>query len=109
MGRPRTGRPRGRPPATKYAAEARSIARALLSDPIYRTNLITRLRDGRAAPLVENTLWAYAYGRPPEQVQIDQHVTRHARIILQRADPMPDAIPGEIVAALPAAQEDSSS
>ena len=86
MGRPRTGRPRGRPPVTKYTAEARGIARALLSDPIYRNNLIDRLREGRAAPLVETTLWAYAYGRPLEQLQIDKHVT-HARIILQRVEP----------------------
>ena len=52
----------------KVGREARELARGLLGDPEYLSNLKTRLARGQA-PRVELHLWELAYGRP--RVELD--------------------------------------
>ncbi|MBA2253376.1 MAG: hypothetical protein H0W13_11865 [Nitrospirales bacterium] len=49
--------------------EVRAIAQRLLTDARYRKNLLKRLRAGMLGPL-ELVLWAYAYGKPKEHVEL---------------------------------------
>jgi hypothetical protein len=66
------GRPKGS--LNKVTAEAREMARALLQDPEYRENLVTRLRTGTVAPAVEVMLWNYAYGKPKDELAIQLEI-----------------------------------
>lgn len=62
------GRPKGA--KNKTTAEVRAAAEKLVSDPEYRKELKTRLREGKA-PHMETLLWHYAYGKPAEQVEVN--------------------------------------
>jgi len=62
---------RGRPPGsinlrTKQAA---AYAREVVEDPAYRAKLMERARNGELGSM-EPILWAYAYGKPIEQVKL---------------------------------------
>lgn len=50
--------------------EAKRVARALVSDPLYLNRLQSRLREGKAAPAVEVHIWHLAYGKPKEQIEV---------------------------------------
>lgn len=60
---------KGRPKKTKESDDVKKLSRRLLSDPIYRINLIRRLREGTIQPGVENSLWYYAYGKPADKLE----------------------------------------
>lgn len=68
-GDPRAGRPLGC--QNKATAEVKSLARALVDDPLYREALRERLVSGDCAPAVEVLLWHYAYGKPKETVAVE--------------------------------------
>ena len=55
-------------PPAKISPNARTIAQAIVNDPIYRENLLLRVRVGDA-PQMEQLLWHYAYGKPRESVE----------------------------------------
>jgi hypothetical protein len=46
------------------------LARELLTDPLYLANLRARLRSGKCSPQVEAKLYAYAFGEPPQHVEV---------------------------------------
>jgi hypothetical protein len=75
------GRPRGI--QNKTTSELRSLARALVDDPVYRTALQARLIEGSAGP-IEILLWHYAYGKPREVVEIqgELSINRIVRVIV---------------------------
>lgn len=50
--------------------EARLFALAIVRDPEYRRNLMQALRERSAPAAVENMVWAYAYGKPPDRVEV---------------------------------------
>lgn len=50
--------------------EIKGLARMLVTDPFYLEELQKRLRRGTAAPAVETTLWAYAFGKPKELIEV---------------------------------------
>ena len=50
--------------------EIQTFARMLLRDPEYRANLAKALRNRTIAPSVEQMLYAYAYGKPVERVEL---------------------------------------
>jgi hypothetical protein len=50
----------------KTSRDARELAQRLVSDPRYVEALQQRLIDGKLGAL-EQVLWAYAYGPPPER------------------------------------------
>jgi hypothetical protein len=58
---------KGRTGPNKITAEARDLARRLLSIPAYRKNFLKRLVSGTLHPMLEKELWHYAWGVPKEQ------------------------------------------
>jgi hypothetical protein len=50
--------------------EARLFALAIVRDPEYRNNLMSAMRDRTVPAAVENTILAYAYGKPTERVEV---------------------------------------
>jgi hypothetical protein len=61
--------------------EARDFCQRLVSDPEYRQSLETRLRAGTLAPALESLVWAYAYGKPPQAMDITARGPSLASII----------------------------
>ncbi len=57
------GRPKGA--ENTRTKEARELARKFATDRTYQTNLLKRLRAGKAGSM-EATIWFYAYGKPKE-------------------------------------------
>jgi len=66
-GDPRCGRPPGRP--NKATREIRAFARETLEAPAYVESLNRRLLRG-SAPHMETLLHHYAYGKPPDKVEM---------------------------------------
>ncbi len=67
------GRPKGC--QNKHTIEAKALPRGLLNDKTYRRNLQKRLRTGEAGAM-EPMLWAYAFGKPKEQLEMNWHLER---------------------------------
>lgn len=67
-----SGNPAGRPPGRPNVAtvQAREAARGLVGDPDYLKRLRARLVAGELPGTVEAMLWAYAWGRPTEHVEM---------------------------------------
>jgi len=55
---------------TRGQTDIQRLARELVTDPIYLANLRTRLRSGKCSPQVEARLYAYAFGEPPQHVEV---------------------------------------
>lgn len=66
-GDPRAGRPKGR--KNNRTLEIQAFARRMVEDPIYRDMLAKRLAIGKA-PHMETLLFAHAYGKPPDKVEL---------------------------------------
>lgn len=67
------GRPKGS--LNKHTIEAKQLARQLVSDPTYRQNLQERLRMGEAGAM-EPLLWAYAFGKPKEETDLNWNLEK---------------------------------
>lgn len=66
-----SGNPAGKKPGpNKLTKEIREIARTIVDDEAYRAKLRRRLASGKISPQMETLLWQYAYGRPPEKVEV---------------------------------------
>ena len=67
-----SGNPKGRPAGVQNRAtrDGRELAQAIVNDPEYRARLLERLRAGDAPPAVECMAWAYAFGKPPQNVEV---------------------------------------
>lgn len=50
--------------------EARQFALEVVRDPAYRRNFRARALSGKLAPALEITLLAYAWGKPPQRLEI---------------------------------------
>lgn len=78
----KTNRPPGRPKGTpktggrvkgtpnKATVEVRQLCQRLLDDPDYQDRFKRRLIAGELAAGMEQTVWAYAYGKPKETVEL---------------------------------------
>ena len=64
------GRPKG--VQNRVTVEAREYATRLVTDPAYISGLERRLIEGTAGSM-EPLLWAFAYGKPKERLEVDQH------------------------------------
>lgn len=62
------GRAKGTP--NKVTVEIRQFCREVLSGEEYRKALRERIRKGKLSPPVEVMIWGYAYGKPPEKVEL---------------------------------------
>jgi hypothetical protein len=70
----------GRPPGSKnIQSEARTFALEILRSPEYRKSLMDRVKAGSLASNIEAMLWAYAYGRPTERMEVT-HVNPTAQL-----------------------------
>jgi hypothetical protein len=49
---------------------AKDFARAVLHSPEYRRSLLDRIVLGELPSAIEALLWAYAYGKPVERVEV---------------------------------------
>ena len=73
------GRPTGTP--NKTTREVRAFCQRLVADPEYRAGLERRLREGSLAPALEQMVWAYAIGKPPNALTVTNHGPSLASII----------------------------
>jgi len=55
---------------TRGQVDIQRLARDLVTDPIYLANLRARLQSGKCSPQVEAKLYAYAFGEPPQHVEV---------------------------------------
>src|SRR5688572_17757086 len=67
--RPRGGRPKGAVNLVKR--EAAAFARSVVQSPEYVEWLWERVTNRTLHPETEKLLWQYAYGRPPEHIQLN--------------------------------------
>jgi len=58
-----------------HTIEAKALARQLVNDPTYRQQLLQRLQAGEAGAM-EPLLWAYAFGKPKEQLEMNWHLEK---------------------------------
>jgi len=63
------GRPRGVP--NKATAEVRELTQRWLHDPTYCEKFKARLMAGVLPPALESMVWAYAWGRPVERIEVE--------------------------------------
>jgi hypothetical protein len=73
----------GRPPGVPNRAnrEVRGFCQRLVADPEYRKSLETRLCAGTLPPQLEALIWKYAFGKPPQAMDITAHGPSLASII----------------------------
>jgi hypothetical protein len=62
------GRPKGSP--NRITVEVKALARNLLEDRMYMRTLRRDLRKRKVHPQMEAVLWAYAFGKPVERVEL---------------------------------------
>jgi len=61
--------------------EVRGLCQRLITDPEYRRCLETRLRAGTLPHALEALIWNYAFGRPPQSLDVHNHGPSLASII----------------------------
>lgn len=66
------GRPKGVP--NKITVEAKAVAEALVDDPIHREKLAVDVQARKVAPVIEQMLWAYAFGKSKDVIEFDGRV-----------------------------------
>lgn len=54
----------------KVTHEVREMCRALIEDPLYWTKLLKAWRARKITPRTEEMVWAYAYGKPAQAVDL---------------------------------------
>jgi hypothetical protein len=79
------GRPKGS--QNKITTEAKQLARGLLNDPTYRKNLQARLLAGEAGAM-EPLLWAYAFGKPKEHIEMNWNLEKLTETELDQLEAM---------------------
>jgi len=67
-GKPGPGRPKGC--LNKTTQEAQAFARGIVTSPKYRQTLKEQAEAGTLAPALQQMLWAYWAGKPPDKVEL---------------------------------------
>ena len=63
-----SGRKKGQ--TCQRVVETREFCRGVVDDPTYRAGLRQRLREGTASPAIEQLVWFYAVGKPPDKLEL---------------------------------------
>ena len=92
------GRPRGVP--NKATREVKILAQSILEDALVQRRMLEDARRGRLAPPVMTMLFAYAYGKPKET--IDVNVVEELRVtVTDDIGEDPTSLPTDTEAASP--------
>jgi hypothetical protein len=86
------GRPKGS--HNRNTVDAREMAARFLGDSVYQTNLLKRLRAGKAAHL-EPLLYHYAYGKPVDRLKVEGALGTFDLVSALREAARAQAIPGD--------------
>lgn len=78
-GRKTGGRQKGTP--NKYNADIGAVCRSLVNDEAYRTYFAHRLMVGQLPPQLEAMAWHYAYGKPPETLNLEGSVDLRTTVV----------------------------
>ena len=70
----------GRPRKGTRQAVAR-LCQRMVTHPEYQKQLQARLLSGKLSPVMEAALWAYAYGRPTETVDVNAKVAAVVSVV----------------------------
>ena len=62
------GRVKGVP--NKATKEVKNLCRSWVEDAEYQKQFLTRFKAGKLPPQLETMVWAYAYGKPKESVEL---------------------------------------
>lgn len=65
--------------------EARAFALEIVRSPEYRKSLMDRVRAGTLASNIEAMLWAYAYGKPADKLEV-KHINPTAQLAEMSVD-----------------------
>lgn len=74
----KAGRPKGHPKTggrqkgigNHVTTEARAVCSRIIENPLYLATLEARAQAGTLPPALETMLWAYAKGKPVEQIAV---------------------------------------
>lgn len=76
--------------------EITKLATYLVTDPIYLEDMQKAMRRGELHPALQQMLWAYAFGKPKERVEISE--AKVVKIVHSFAeDTEPKTIEGQVV------------
>jgi hypothetical protein len=64
----------------KATREVKALAQSILEDPLVQQRMLLDARRGRLAPPVVTLLFAYAYGKPKDRIELE--VTEELRITI---------------------------
>jgi len=76
--------------------EVTKLATYLVTDPVYLEDMQQAMRRGELHPALQQMLWAYAFGKPKERVEITE--AKVVKIVHSFAeDTQPKAVEGKVV------------
>lgn len=77
--------------------EITKLATYLVTDPIYLQDVQQKMREGKLNPLLQSMLWAYAFGKPKERVEIQEaKVVKIIHTFAEQAE-APKTIEGAVI------------
>jgi hypothetical protein len=74
--------------------EITQLATYLVTDPIYLEDVQRAMREGRLHPAIQQMLWAYAFGKPKERIEVSE--AKVVKIIHEFAE-QPRTVEGEVI------------
>jgi hypothetical protein len=80
---PGSGRKKGS--RNKRSKPVEDIARGIIEDPVYLTNLKDRALAGTLPPMIEALMFHYLFGKPQEKLEVSGDADHPLRVTIRRA------------------------